>query len=234
MPGNKRRSRNGSSSASSSAAAAQATLKSSNSLTKFFTNFNGFANGSSYNGYHHHPTIAANHHQINSNTNNSINAAAVNGDSGGGGGGGNSSTSTSTNSSNNIVGGTIFTAKQQQQLDRNAFLLTLTKDQLKVECRKRGQKTNGTKTELVYCGFFSLPRPKSHTIFPNALHRNIRQFLFFFVGLYVIVCRLKFFLLYSRRNLSRWDKKFRCLDVFLFFSVFIVNDLSLDNNFIFL
>lgn len=146
----------------------------------------------------------------------------------------NSSTSTSTNSSNNIVGGTIFTAKQQQQLDRNAFLLTLTKDQLKVECRKRGQKTNGTKTELVYCGFFSLPRPKSHTIFPNALHRNIRQFLFFFVGLYVIVCRLKFFLLYSRRNLSRWDKKFRCLDVFLFFSVFIVNDLSLDNNFIFL
>lgn len=43
-----------------------------------------------------------------------------------------------------------FTAKQQQQLDRNAFLLTLTKDQLKVECRKRGQKTTGTKTELVF------------------------------------------------------------------------------------
>lgn len=43
-----------------------------------------------------------------------------------------------------------FTPKQQQQLDRNAFLLTLTKDQLKVECRKRGQKSTGTKTDLVH------------------------------------------------------------------------------------
>lgn len=51
----------------------------------------------------------------------------------------------------NIGAGNItFTPKQQQQLDRNAFLLTLTKDQLKVECRKRGQKTTGTKTELVF------------------------------------------------------------------------------------
>lgn len=153
MPGNKRRSRNGSSSTASSsssaaAAAAHASLKSANSLTKFFTNFNGFANGSSYNGYHHphHPTIAANH-QINSNTGNNIHgAAAVNGDSGTGSGIGGSSNTTN-------IGGTIFTAKQQQQLDRNAFLLTLTKEQLKVECRKRGQKTNGTKTELVLCGF---------------------------------------------------------------------------------
>lgn len=43
-----------------------------------------------------------------------------------------------------------FTLKQQQQLDRNAYLLTLTKDQLKVECRKRGQKSTGTKAELVF------------------------------------------------------------------------------------
>lgn len=151
MPGNKRRSRNGSSTSSSSssaAAAAQASLKSSNSFTKFFTNFNGFANGGSYNGYHHphHPTIAANHHPVNSNTGNSINgttaAATVNGD------GGSGSSSTNSNSNTNI-GGSQFTAKQQQQLDRNAFLLTLTKEQLKIECRKRGQKTNGTKTELV-------------------------------------------------------------------------------------
>lgn len=48
-----------------------------------------------------------------------------------------------------LNGGLNITAKQQQQLDRNAFLLTLTKDQLKIECRKRGQKTTGTKTELV-------------------------------------------------------------------------------------
>lgn len=154
MPANKRRSRNGSSSSSSSAAAAasaQATLKSTNSLAKFFTNFNGFANGS-YNGYH--PTIAPNHHPINSGGAGITAAAArsnlVNGD-----GGGNCSTTASTN-----IGGTIFTAKQQQQLDRNAFLLTLTKEQLKVECRKRGQKTNGTKTELVFCGFSSLSQPK--------------------------------------------------------------------------
>lgn len=43
-----------------------------------------------------------------------------------------------------------FTPKQQQQLDRNAFLLTLTKDQLKVECRKRGKKSTGTTSELVH------------------------------------------------------------------------------------
>lgn len=48
-----------------------------------------------------------------------------------------------------LNGGIAVTPKQQQQLDRNAYLLTLTKDQLKVECRKRGQKTTGTKTELV-------------------------------------------------------------------------------------
>lgn len=43
-----------------------------------------------------------------------------------------------------------LTLKQQQQLDRNAYLSTLTKYQLQVECRKRGQKTNGTKAELVF------------------------------------------------------------------------------------
>jgi SAP domain len=42
-----------------------------------------------------------------------------------------------------------LTAKQQQQLERNAFLDTQTKDQLKQECRRRGQKTTGNKTELV-------------------------------------------------------------------------------------
>lgn len=45
--------------------------------------------------------------------------------------------------------GTPLTLKEQQQLDRNAYLSTLTKDQLKVECRKRGQKNTGTKAELV-------------------------------------------------------------------------------------
>lgn len=50
----------------------------------------------------------------------------------------------------------LFTLKQQQQLDRNAYLLTLTKDQLKVECRKRGQKSTGTKIELVFMPFLLL------------------------------------------------------------------------------
>lgn len=45
---------------------------------------------------------------------------------------------------------TPLTVKQQQQLERNNYLTSLTKDQLKVECRKRGQKINGNKTDLVY------------------------------------------------------------------------------------
>lgn len=131
MPANKRRSRNGNGNTSSPSAAVSSNLKSSNSITKFFNNINGFANGSNYNGYH--PTII-NHHV------NSVEQL--------------NSTSVSVNGGSNGGSLTTFTAKQQQQLDRNAFLLTLTKDQLKVECRKRGQKTTGTKTELV--ALFSL------------------------------------------------------------------------------
>lgn len=48
-----------------------------------------------------------------------------------------------------IGSGDGLTTKQKQQLDRNNYLSTLTKDQLKVECRKRGQKVTGTKIELV-------------------------------------------------------------------------------------
>lgn len=79
----------------------------------------------------------------------------------------NSSSTTNNNNypttiSNNIhqhnnalnIGGGIgsgdgLTTKQKQQLDRNNYLSTLTKDQLKIECRKRGQKVTGTKIELV-------------------------------------------------------------------------------------
>lgn len=42
-----------------------------------------------------------------------------------------------------------LTVKQQQQLERNAYLTSLTKDQLKVECRKRGQRIAGNKMDLV-------------------------------------------------------------------------------------
>lgn len=44
----------------------------------------------------------------------------------------------------------VFTAKQKQQLQRNEFLESLTKEQLKSEAKRRGQKTSGTKSELVY------------------------------------------------------------------------------------
>lgn len=67
-----------------------------------------------------------------------------------------------------------FTLKQQHQLERNAYLLTLTKDQLKAECRKRGQKSNGTKTELVYADVFFFLRVVFFDIF----------FLFFFRSYY--------------------------------------------------
>lgn len=43
----------------------------------------------------------------------------------------------------------VLTAKQKQQLQRNEFLESLTKEQLKSEAKRRGQKTAGTKTELV-------------------------------------------------------------------------------------
>lgn len=98
----------------------QANLKSSNPITKIF--MNGFTTAN-YNGYH--PNIV--NHQVNSSAH--------------------LSPTVTTNGGTSAI--LTFTAKQQQQLDRNAFLLTLTKDQLKVECRKRGQKTTGTKTELV-------------------------------------------------------------------------------------
>lgn len=58
----------------------------------------------------------------------------------------NTGSATTTNLKQNGSG----VSKEQQQLDRNNYLSALTKDQLKVECRKRGQKTSGNKTELVY------------------------------------------------------------------------------------
>lgn len=43
----------------------------------------------------------------------------------------------------------VLTAKQKHQLQRNEYLESLTKEQLKIEAKRRGQKTAGTKTELV-------------------------------------------------------------------------------------
>lgn len=43
-----------------------------------------------------------------------------------------------------------LTPKQKQQIQRNEYLESLTKEQLKSEAKRRGQKTAGTKTELVF------------------------------------------------------------------------------------
>lgn len=43
-----------------------------------------------------------------------------------------------------------LTPKQKQQVQRNEYLESLTKEQLKIEAKRRGQKTAGTKTELVF------------------------------------------------------------------------------------
>jgi hypothetical protein len=50
----------------------------------------------------------------------------------------------------------VLTAKQKQHLQRNEYLESLTKEQLKIEAKRRGQKTAGTKTELV--NFLTPPR----------------------------------------------------------------------------
>lgn len=44
----------------------------------------------------------------------------------------------------------VLTAKQKQQLHRNEYLDSLSKEQLKIEAKRRGQKTSGTKSELVF------------------------------------------------------------------------------------
>lgn len=54
----------------------------------------------------------------------------------------------------------VLSAKQKQQLQRNEYLESLTKEQLKIEAKRRGQKTAGTKTELV--NFLLFPSPFSH------------------------------------------------------------------------
>lgn len=43
----------------------------------------------------------------------------------------------------------VLSNKQKQHLQRNEFLESLTKEQLKIEAKRRGQKTTGTKIELV-------------------------------------------------------------------------------------
>lgn len=177
MPANKRRLRNGNGNLSSSSST-QANVKSLNPITKIFNNLNGFANGSNFNGYH--PVIL--NHQINSSTSSSSTITT---------------TTVPTNQTvtvNGGTGGTIFTAKQQQQLDRNAFLLTLTKDQLKVECRKRGQKTTGTKTELV---------------------RIEIRVSFFFDGFSMFFARLANIFI-SKNSLYRFLCSFLCLSAFDF------------------
>lgn len=47
----------------------------------------------------------------------------------------------------------VLSSKQRQHLQRNEYLESLTKEQLKIEAKRRGQKTTGTKIELVILMF---------------------------------------------------------------------------------
>lgn len=72
----------------------------------------------------------------------------------------------------------VLTAKQKQQLQRNEYLESLTKEQLKIEAKRRGQKTAGTKTELVQ---FTLPSARLSLVFATCfLSIGTKNFLFTF------------------------------------------------------
>lgn len=138
MPANKRRSRHGSNTTSSSASSA--IFLKSNSLPSA-----AIGNGTNHVNQHPNHNIAL---KSSSSVLPTLSGAHVVGD----GVTGIGTVAKATVNAAAIVATvpSTFTLKQQQQLDRNAYLLTLTKDQLKVECRKRGQKSTGTKAELVF------------------------------------------------------------------------------------
>lgn len=133
MPANKRRSRHGINTPTSSSASSAIFFK-SNSLPS-----TTIANGTNHINHHLNHNIPL---KSSSSVLPTVNGGRVVGD-------GVMGIGTVAATAATIVPST-FTLKQQQQLDRNAYLLTLTKDQLKVECRKRGQKSTGTKAELVF------------------------------------------------------------------------------------
>lgn len=84
----------------------------------------------------------------------------------------------------------VLTLKQKQQLARNEYLESLTKEQLKSEAKRKGQKTSGTKTELVqlftfiltFCVFdFCL-------LFPFELAQTNLEFAFFIRLVFFVSC----------------------------------------------
>lgn len=139
MPANKRRSRHGTNNTSSSSSTPSANFFKTNSLPSSAT----VANGSNHINHHH-----LNHNNISLKQTSAV-LPTVNGGRMVNDGVTGIGTIAAAFTAVTAVPST-FTLKQQQQLDRNAYLLTLTKDQLKVECRKRGQKSTGTKAELVF------------------------------------------------------------------------------------
>lgn len=84
-------------------------------------------------------------------------------------------TNSGTNSNNNSINinDNNNLILKQQQLDRNSYLGALTKSQLKIECRKRGSKTTGNKTNLVR--------------FCVCLEIIFHVFCFFFPSIYVVL-----------------------------------------------
>lgn len=78
----------------------------------------------------------------------------------------------------------VLTAKQKQQLQRNEYLESLTKEQLKIEAKRRAQKTAGTKTELV------LLKPKHELwfAFPDDFAIGTEHFFICFFPVFQFFC----------------------------------------------
>lgn len=74
----------------------------------------------------------------------------------------------------------VMTAKRKQQLQRNEFLESLTKEQLKSEAKRRGLKTAGTKTELVVFAFLCCRLARADFQF------NVDSFITFSVAILMI------------------------------------------------
>lgn len=76
----------------------------------------------------------------------------------------------------------IMTTKQKQQLQRNEYLESLTKEQLKIEAKRRGQKTLGTKSELVLSSY-------------SIKHRCVPSFFFCFLSFLLLFYQFCFLLI---------------------------------------
>lgn len=108
----------------------------------------------------------------------------------------------------------VLTAKQKLQLQRNEYLESLTKEQLKSEAKRRGQKTAGTKIELVNFSFLHTKKPRVLSWF--AIH------LSFFTCVSRLKLANKFIFLFACPCFCQFYPIFAQHFLFSFFSFFAV------------